>query len=194
MFLQDPPNSEAVAALYASDEQQPGFVMNLTRLWAWRPDVYQSFGAMRSQLMAGSTLSQRELGVIVCTSAATLGDSYCALAWGKKLADAADAGIAAAVLRGELDDGLSAREQALLSWVRKMCRDPNATTPADVESLRTAGFTEREIFELTAFAAIRTAFSVVNDALGAQPDSQVQQAAPSEVQAAVSFGRPSAVK
>ena len=43
---------------------------------------------MRSQLMAGSTLSQRELGVIVCTSASTLGDSYCALAWGKKLADA----------------------------------------------------------------------------------------------------------
>jgi uncharacterized peroxidase-related enzyme len=194
MFLQDPPGSEAGAALYASDEQQMGFLMNLTRLWAWRPDVYESFGAMRSQLMAGSTLSQRELGVIVCTSAATLGDSYCALAWGKKLANAADAGIAAAVLRGELDDGLNARERALLSWVGKMCRDPNATTPADVDSLRSAGFTEREIFELTAFAAIRTAFSMVNDALGVQPDCQVQQAAPPEVQAAITFGRPSAAK
>ena len=191
MFLQDPPDNEAGAALYASDEKQVGFVMNLTRLWAWRPDVYQSFVAMRSQLMAGSTLSQRELGVIVCTTAATLGDSYCALAWGKKLADAADAGKAAAILRGEGDDSLSGREQALLAWVRKMARDPNGTTPADVDQLRTAGFTEREIFELTAFAAIRTAFSMVNDALGVQPDWQVQQAAPPEVQAAVRYGRPS---
>lgn len=194
MFLQDPPDSEAGKALYVSDEQQVGFIMNLTRLWAWRPDVYQSFGAMRTQLMAGSTLSQRELGVIVCTTAATLGDSYCALAWGKKLADAADAGIAAAVLRGELDDKLSAREQALVAWVRKMCRDPNATTPGDIDGLRVAGFTEREIFELTAFAAIRTAFSMVNDALGVQPDRQVQQSAPAEVQAVVTFGRASAAK
>jgi uroporphyrinogen decarboxylase len=65
-------------------------------------------------------------------------------------------------------------------------------TAADVEALRIAGLSEREIFEATVFAAFRMAFSTVNDALGARPDWQLAQAAPRPVRKAVTFGRPSA--
>lgn len=122
-------------------------------------------------------MSDRELAVIVCATAASLGDSYCALAWGKKLAGAADASAAAAVLQGVENAGLTAR-------------DPNATTPQDVEALRAAGFSEREIFEATAFVAFRVAFSTINDALGVRPDWQLAAAAPVEVNKAVTYGRP----
>lgn len=190
MFLQIPADNEATARLYQNDIEQQGFVMNLSRLWAWRPEVCEAFGALRTQLTGNSTLSNRELAVIVCATAASLGDSYCALAWGKKLAVAVDPSAAAAVLQAIENGGLSAREQALSAWARKVVRDPNTTRPQDVEALRAAGFSEREIFEATAFVAFRLAFSTINDALGVKPDWQLAAAAPEEVSNAVTFGRP----
>lgn len=190
MFLELPPDDEATAALYAADAESDGYVMNLTRLWAWRPDICNGFVDLRRALVSQSTLSERERAVIVCASVATLGDSYCALAWGRNLAEAADAGIASAVLRAEDDARLTAREKALAQWSRKVVRSPNATSEADVERLRAAGLGDREIFEATALVAFRVAFSTVNDALGARPDHALAQAAPAEVRAAISFGRP----
>jgi uncharacterized peroxidase-related enzyme len=192
MFLQVPADSEASSRLYKSDLEQQGFVMNLSRLWAWRPEVCEAFSALRGLLTTQSSLSDRELAVIVCATAASLGDSYCALAWGKKLAAASDASAAAAVLQDLDSDGLTPRDQALSAWARKVAGNPNATTPEDVEALRAVGFSEREIFEATAFVAFRLAFSTVNDALGVRPDWQLAAAAPPEVNHAVTFGRPAA--
>ncbi|WP_324275154.1 hypothetical protein [Blastococcus brunescens] len=47
---------------------------------------------------------------------------------------------------------------------------------------------------LTLYASLRVAFSTVNDALGARPDQQLLQNAPSAVRAAVTFGRPPAAE
>ena len=71
-----------------------------------------------------------------------------------------------------------------------MTGNPNATTRDDVDALRAAGFTEREIFEATTFIGFRLAFSTINAALGARPDWQVAAAAPPAVQQAVAYGRP----
>jgi len=189
MFLQVPPDDPATAALYRGDLESDGYVMNLTRLWAWRPDVSEAFVGARQKLLAPSSLSARERAVIVCASVATLGDSYCSLAWGRRLADAADADTAAAVLRADGEGKLDSREKALADWARKVVRSPNATTAADVQGLRAAGLGEREIFEATALVAFRVAFSTVNDALGARPDRELAEAAPPAVRAAVSYGR-----
>jgi uncharacterized peroxidase-related enzyme len=189
MFLKTPPADAATAALYQSDMEEDGYVMNLTRLWAWRPDVARAFLDLRKVLMGSSSLSSRERAVIVCGAVSTLGDSYCALAWGKRLADASSAAMAASVLRSGDPPELSAREGALLSWSREVVRSPNATKATDVERLLSAGLSEREIFEATALIAFRVAFSTVNDALGANPDSRLAQGAPEEVRAAVSYGR-----
>jgi uncharacterized peroxidase-related enzyme len=189
MFLKTPPEDSATAALYKEDLDGDGYVMNLTRLWAWRPDVAKAFVDLRKMLMAGSSLSVRERAVIVCATASTLGDSYCGLAWGKRLADATDPATAAAVLGSGDPPALNAREKALLAWAREVVRSPNATKAADVERLRSVGLSEREIFEATALVAFRAAFATVNDALGAKPDWQLAHAAPEEVRAAISYGR-----
>ena len=192
MFIAPPPESDAVSRVYRSNLDSYGFVMNLTRAWAWRPDVFEGFAALRNQLTGESTLSKREVAVLVCATAAGLGDSYCALAWGKTLAQAADAQAAAAVIEGTTSAGMSSREAALAAWARKVAAHPNGTTPADIALLREAGLTEREIVEATMFVAFRLAFSTVNDALGLQPDWQLVDSAPAEVTAAVRFGRPPA--
>jgi uncharacterized peroxidase-related enzyme len=189
MFLNAPADSEAATRLFQKDLDNRGHVMNLSRAWAWRPDVTEAFLALRTQLTAAAKLSQRELAVMVCAAAGTLGDSYCSLAWGKTLAAAADPATAASVLRTAQGADLSAREQALARWARQVVQDPNGTVARDVEALRAAGLSDQEIFEATVFVAFRLAFSTVNDALGVEPDAQVAQAAPQEVRDAVTFGR-----
>lgn len=192
MHIPKPPDSEATSKICQASLDSHGYVMNLTQAWAWRPDVFDAFAALRSQLTNNSTLSKRELAVLVCATAAELGDSYCALAWGKTLSDCSDPASAAAIIRAEATDDLTPRDRALSSWARKVAGDPNATTQDDVAQLREAGLTDREIAEATFFVAFRIAFSTVNDALGVQPDWQLRVAAPQEVSSAVDFGRPTA--
>jgi uncharacterized peroxidase-related enzyme len=192
MFLQKAPDNEASVRLYQGDLDKRGFVMNFNRAWAWRPDVADAFLALRGLLTSTSSLSAREQAVLVCAAAATLGDSYCSLAWGKMLAGASDPSTAAAVLSASPTGALTPREDALAAWARKVVEDPNRTTAADLDQLRAAGCSEKDIFEATAFVAFRLAFSTVNDALGVNPDRQIAEAAPPEVQAAIAYGRPRA--
>ncbi len=97
--------------------------------------------------------------------------------------------MAAGVLNGS-DAGLTDQEKAMAAWVRKVAMDPNATTPADVQVLRDAGLDDGQIFAITAFVALRLAFAIVNDSLGAQPDAQLAQSLPQQVREAVTYGRP----
>ena len=188
MFLRDAADEEARKYL-EKEKEDMGYVMNLERAWAWRPDVAQAFGELRAQLSAGSALSLRERAVMVCAAAGALGDSYCSLAWGPKLAGMTSAATAAAILRGRGAADLSPREDALRRWAEQVARDPNVIQAADVDALRAVGFTEREIFEATVFVAFRMAFSTVNDALGARPDAEMTAKAPVEVLEAVTYGR-----
>jgi len=94
------------------------------------------------------------------------------------------------VLHGQPLDGLGKCEAALADWVRKVVADANTTTREDVDGLRRAGFSEREIFESTALVGFRIAFSTVNHAPGAQPDAPLAVAAPPPVCQSLNFGRP----
>lgn len=188
--LDEPPPTEAAARMYEEDRAEDGYVWNVSRLWAWRPDVLQAVVEMRQELMRESSLTEREWAVLVAATAAERKDSYCSLAWGSKLARLADPETAAAVIAGNAAATLSAREAALAEWARHVVDDPNVTTDDDVDRLRSAGLDDREVFEATAFVAFRLAFSTVNDALAAAPDRQLADAAPEPVRAAVAWGRP----
>lgn len=193
MYLSEPTPDDAVRSLYQDDLSGDGYVMNLTRLWAWRPELLRSYVSVRAAAVADSGLSDREIALLVVASAAARRDSYCSLAWGSRLAGSADADTAAEVIGGGTDR-LSEREAALADWASRVAADPNSTTEADVERLRAAGLDDAQIFGATLFVALRMAFSTVNGALGAQPDHQLAAAAPAEVLAAIDFGRPFAEK
>lgn len=193
MFLRMPSDSDAAAALFARDRADDGYVMNATRLWAWRPEVAEAFVDVRKLLTERGSFSLRERSVLVCAVAAELHDSYCALAWGATLAAESSPTTAAAVLRREEAAELTAREHALAQWARQVVRDPNATTSRDVDALRAAGLSDEQIFDARVFVAFRLAFSTVNDALGARPDLQLAEAAPTAVRDAVAYGRPIAL-
>jgi uncharacterized peroxidase-related enzyme len=190
-FLDEPPASPQAQALYDEDLADDGYVWNVSRLWAHQPETVKRLFELMSEAFRPSGLSFRQRGILVTAAASTLGDSYCSLAWGGKLGKASDAATAAGVLTGS-DAGLTDQEKAIAAWARKVARDPNATTQADIEALREAGLDDGQIFAVTAFVALRLAFSTINDSLGAQPDAQLAQSLPPEVRDAVTYGRPPA--
>ncbi|MCH1883709.1 hypothetical protein [Agrococcus sp. ARC_14] len=194
-FLTEPQPSAAVDAMYAADGEDPGYVMNLTRVWAIEPEVYDAWSAFAVATAEAAGLSFRRKGLVVSALASELGDSYCSLAWGTRLASASDPGTAAAVLgSGEAgpDAALDDAERTIAAWARKLVRDPNGTTSADVAALRDAGLDDRAILGLTAYIAARIAFSTVNDALGAAPDAALHASAPDAVREVVTWGRAAA--
>ncbi|WP_063819089.1 carboxymuconolactone decarboxylase family protein [Herbidospora cretacea] len=164
-----------------------GYVMNATRFWGYRPEVAEAVIGTSRQITRGMPLRLR--GIMVTACAAAFGNSYCALSWGNRLSEWSDPATVVSVLRGD-DAELTDDERAVAAWVRKITKKPNSTTEADVAKLRAAGFTDAQIFDITAFVALRMAFSVVNDALGLQPDAQLRATTPREILGAVDFGRP----
>jgi hypothetical protein len=162
-YLEEPGRSADVQALYDEDLADSGYVWNVSRLWAHQPQTVAQLFELMSQAFKPSGLGFRQRAILVAAAASTLGDS---------------------------DAGLTEQERALAGWARKVVRDPNATTPADVQALREAGLDDGQIFAVTAFVALRLAFSTINDALGAQPDTQLAGSLPGEVRAAVAYGRP----
>src|SRR5580658_10085913 len=191
-FLEEPPVSGPVQALYDEDLADDGYVSNVSRLWAHQPETLRRLFEIMSEAFTPSGLAFRQRGILVTAAASALGDSYCSLAWGGKLGREADATVAAGVLNGS-DAGLTDQEKAMAAWARKVATDPNATTPADIQALRDTGLDDGQIFAITAFVALRLAFSTVNDSLGAQPDAELAQSVPPQVREAVTYGRPAAV-
>src|SRR6202035_293790 len=144
---------------------------------------------LMGQATQAGSLTFRQRCVLVTATASALGDSYCSLARGKKLADEAGPDLAAAVIRADYD-GLDQDERALAVWARRVATDPNAIAAEDVQVLRDGGLDDAQIFAITAFVALRLAFSTINDALGARPDHELGSSTSEQVRSAIDFGRP----
>lgn len=187
-FLSEPSTTPRIQALYDADVSTYGYVMNLNRAWAHHPEAHDALFDLIGAVAREGALSMRDRGILVTACASTMGDSYCSLAWGKKLSEEAEPELAAAVLSGS-DEGLSDPERAMARWARTVARNPNGTTIDDVQALRDAGFDDGRIFAITVFVALRLSFSTVNDALGAVPDEELRNGAPPEVVRAVTWGR-----
>lgn len=187
-FLSEPEIDEHVQRMYDSDLELQGYVANLTRVWAYSPEALAvlSYVLKRATEAAGVDPGQRAL--LVTTAASALGDSYCSMAWGRKLAASSGDDRAARVVAGH-DGDLVARDRALATWARRVVRDPSGTTSEHVDELRAAGLDDRQIFAITLFVALRVAFSTVNDALGAAPDVELVAKLSPALRAAVDFGR-----
>jgi hypothetical protein len=126
MYLSEPPSSPAADAMYAADRAAMGYVMTGSHLWAHGAQLHDGLFDLMGQVATTAGLTLRQRGILVTACAATLGDSYCSMAWGHKLVGVADADLAAGVLRG-MDQGLDERERVLAAWARRLAGDGRCT-------------------------------------------------------------------
>jgi alkylhydroperoxidase family enzyme len=188
-FLAPAPVDDQVQRMYAGDLELQGYVANLTRVWAYSPEALAALSYVLRRAADTAGLDGRQRALLVTACASTIEDSYCSLAFGSKLAATDSPTFVARLLAGD-EDELSHRDRALVEWARRVAGDPNATTPLDLDELRTVGYDDAQIFALTLFVALRIAFSSVNDALGAEPDAELAANAHPDVRTAITYGRP----
>lgn len=96
-----------------------------SRLWAYQPGTFDGLFDLMREATSAHGLDIRQRGILVAACASSLGDSYCSLSWGSKLAEAADSQTASAVLRGD-DDGLTTGERAMADWLERSYAIPTA--------------------------------------------------------------------
>ena len=95
---------------------------------------------------ACSSIDRRLAEMIATVAAVANGSGFGAPAHARQLAGiTGDRSFSDSVLRDYRSAGLSEKERVLLDYVWKLSRTPGEMTEADMEGLRSAGWTDREI-------------------------------------------------
>ena len=85
----------------------------------------------------------------------------------------ADDELVAAVEHDWTTAGLSAKRIAMLAYAVKLTETPAATTDADVDALRDAGFSDRDILDITEVVGYYAYANRIADGLGLQTEDWI---------------------
>jgi len=171
MFLQTIEEDEAtgrVAEIYEKQKAQLGFVMDAAKCFTARPDLLPIYTDFSDRIRAGFSLGLREWRLITLIAAKQIPSTYCSHVYGKQLID--DLGSKEAVVAVQSDfrkAGLPDKDVAMLSYAEKVAQDASGISHTDIDALRAAGFSDRQICDIALCAAFRCFVSRFFDAVGA---------------------------
>ena len=136
-------------------QEKSGFVPNVFLALAHRPAEFRAFFDYHDALMekeGGLSKAEREM-IVVATSGAN-SCQYCVVAHGAILRiRATNPLIADQVAVNYRKADLSPRERAMLDFAMKVALDSGSVAEPDFERLRTAGFSDDEVWDIAAIAA-----------------------------------------
>lgn len=190
-FIETVARTEArgpVQEIYQEIEKRVGFFPNWAGAFSLRPDVWRAWDGLLNAVRANLSVRTYELATL--GAARALRSSYCALAHGRVLAEKVFDGPAVAAIMKNDGGPLEPKERAMMAFVDKVVVSADRITAADVNQLRSHGFTDAEIFDVAAAAAARCFFSKLLDALGVQPDARFNEVLPPALREALTVGRP----
>ena len=190
-FIRTIPPADAegpVREMYQQAAGRLGYVPNWAQAFSLRPDVRDGWIALSRSIQSHLPLRTYELATIAAARA--LHSSYCCLVHGQTLATKVlDPAAVTAIATGAPDSPLEPRERAMMAFAEKVALSADRISPADVETLRSHGYQDEEIFDVAAAAAARCFFSKLLDALGVQADSALAELDPA-LKEALTVGRP----
>src|SRR5262252_6948679 len=190
-FIRTIPPSEAEGPardMYERVRGRLGYVPNWAMAFSLRPDVMDGWTALLGSVR--SHLSVRAYELATLAAARALRSSYCSLAHGSVLANTVfDPAVVTAIANGSPASPLEPRERAMMTFVERVVLDADRVTAADIETLRSHGYPDEEIFDVAAAAAARCFFSKLLDALGVLPDATFHDLDPA-LRRALTVGRP----
>ena len=137
-------------------QEKAGFIPNVFLTLAHRPDEFRAFFAYHDALMlreSGLTKAEKEM-IVVATSAANR-CPYCVIAHGAVLRIyAKNAQIADQVAIDHHHADITPRQRAMLDFAVKLARTPEEISDEDRERLRLQGFSDEDIWDIAAIAAL----------------------------------------
>ena len=147
---------EDVRGRIAAVQEKSGFVPNVFLALAHRPAEFRAFFAYHDALMekeGGLTKAEREM-IVVATSGAN-DCQYCVVAHGAILRiRAKNPQIADQVAINYRKADIGPREKGMLDFALKVALEPGAIVEADFPPLRALGFSDEDIWDIAAIAAL----------------------------------------
>lgn len=177
-----------VSEIYERDMERMGYVPNYTRIFSLHPDAYMAWRGLVGAIARQMDARRYELATV--GAAARLRSTYCSLAHGKVLAEKFfEPAEVRQIVQGRASSVLDGVDSLIVEFAAKVADDATTVSEEDIEGLRSAGLTDRDIFDLILAAAARSFFSKVLDATGTLADSAYYELDP-ELREALTVGRP----
>ena len=182
-----PADNEELRAMYERQQAHYGYLPNYAKVFCYRPEIMGLWAQLQSGIKRH--MDRRRYELVTFAAANALRSTLCSLAHGKLLTEFFSMEDVQAIARGEAPHSLSAAEAAMMVFGRKVARDASAVTADDVELLKQHGFTDAEIFDISATAAARSFWTKMLDSLGVEADAPFRAMSP-EFRDALTVGRP----
>ncbi len=158
-----------VAVIYKHAKEKVGYLPNYVKLLCNRPDIAQLADQLVETIATKMDARLYELATV--TAALEMEASYCALDHGKILRDKFLGPQQTEVFaRDYRKADLTAAEKAMVVFVRKIVARSSDVMQEDVDELRRHGYSDLDIFNITAATTVRCFMSKLVDALGGLPD------------------------
>jgi uncharacterized peroxidase-related enzyme len=145
-----------VATLFAKAETKLGFIPNVMRVMAFRPEHFMKWFAHYDELMRGEsglTKAQREMIAVVVSAANKC--NYCVISHAAAVrVETGDPRLADFLATNYRHAPLEPRDRAMLDFAHKLTVASHEVEEDDLEELRRQGFTDEEIFDIAEVAAM----------------------------------------
>jgi uncharacterized peroxidase-related enzyme len=177
-----------VAVIYARDTARMGYLPNYSRLFSLHPEAYEAWRGLISAI--ARPMDERRYELATVGAASRLRSTYCSLAHGKILADKfyGPEQVRDIIVSPETS-ALDEVDTLIFGFAAKVADDATTVSEHDIERLRAAGLSDREILDVVLAAAARSFFSKVLDATGTLADSVYNDLDPA-LRRALTVGRP----
>lgn len=165
---------EDIRARILAVQEKSGFVPNVFLALARRPEEFRAFFAYHDALMeknTGLTKAEREM-IVVATSGANR-CQYCVVAHGAILRIRAKHPLVAdqvAINYRKAD--ITPRQRAMLDFAMKVALESHAVEDADYEALRAQGFSDDDIWDIAAIAAMFAMSNRLANAFSIRPNDE----------------------
>lgn len=180
--------SPDVAANYQRDIDRLGYLPNYSRLFSLHPEAYSAWRGLIRAIV--HPMDERLYELATVAAAQRLRSTYCSLAHGKTLSEKFfDTDEVSQIVLGQAAEVLGEAEALVFDFAAKVADDATLVDEQDIERLRAAGFSDRDILDVVLAASARCFFSKVLDATGTLADSAYDKLDPN-LREALTVGRP----
>lgn len=163
-----------IAAVYAKNKERLGFVPNVFRAYAKRPEHFRAFMQYHDVLMRGeSGLTRAEREAIVVAVSAENRCQYCMTAHGAALRVLGKDPILAEQIANDWRTArLTPRWRAMLTFASRVNEKAFAASDEEIARLGEAGFSENDIWDIAAIAAFFGFSNRMAGALDMRPNAE----------------------
>ena len=166
--------SQEMQAFFAKCEEKLGYVPNVLLAYAHDDAKLSAFATLYNDLMlAPSGLSKLEREMIAVAVSSVNRCYYCLTAHGAAVRQlSGDPVLGEMLVMNYRAAALSPRHRAMLDFAEKLTEVPHLVEEEDRQSLRDAGFTERDIWDIGAVAAFFNMSNRMASAVDMRPNAE----------------------